>query len=77
MDWNSGVGIDLQVTAHGDPSARGAVHARGGRVGSDAKVYVPNNVHFDTTEAKVLRCGGVPVNLVVSGRSSTACMGLV
>jgi tryptophanase len=27
--------------------------------------WIPNNTHFDTTEANVLRCGGHPVNLAV------------
>lgn len=27
--------------------------------------FIPNNTHFDTTEANVLRCGGHPVNLAV------------
>lgn len=27
--------------------------------------FCPNNTHFDTTEANVLRCGGHPVNLAV------------
>ena len=33
---------------------------------------VPNNTHFDTTEANVLRCGGRPVNLAVAAAYDTA-----
>lgn len=34
--------------------------------------YVPNNTHFDTTEANVLRCGGHPINLPVPEAFDTA-----
>lgn len=34
--------------------------------------FVPNNTHFDTTEANVLRCGGIPVNIAVPEAYDTA-----
>jgi tryptophanase len=34
--------------------------------------FIPNNTHFDTTEANVLRCGGHPINLAVKEAYDTA-----
>lgn len=34
--------------------------------------FIPNNTHFDTTEANVLRCGGHPINLAVPEAYDTA-----
>ncbi|KAF8068231.1 tnaA [Scenedesmus sp. PABB004] len=41
-------------------------------VSPDSGAVVPNNWHFDTTEANVLRCGGQPVNLTVPEAFDTA-----